>query len=311
MKARHAAALRWSLALLVLAPVGGWYRAAEARPPYLAALEADPMIRPEISGCGTCHVAATGGGARNDFGTAFDTAGREVTPLLRAAHPDVFKFTSAALPDGTTFHFSDPQSRYAVLEREERRVLVDVSALMAPKTAAVPPAETRMSFFVTSEGVPEGGRLGGLAGADRLCQRLAEDAGAGDRTWRAYLSTSFNERPAMNAGDRIGAGPWYDARGRLVARGPVDLHVTAEVDLERLLTERGDPIGAGADAPPIFTGTLPDGTAAVGKNCANWTAADGRAAAAGGDGRWNAGTELSCAAEASVPAPRIYCFAFR
>ena len=87
-----------------------------------------------------------------------------------------------------------------------------------------------MSFFVTSEGVAQGGHLGGLAGADRQCQTLAKAVGAADRTWRAYLSTSFKGAPAANAGDRIGAGPWYNAKGVLVARGPIDLHKKGALD---------------------------------------------------------------------------------
>ncbi|MGE0040325.1 MAG: hypothetical protein AB7H88_20020 [Vicinamibacterales bacterium] len=308
MSARAVTAVRWIVALAVLAPAAGLFRTAEARPPYLAALEADPMRRPEVEGCGTCHVSKTGGGARNEFGTAFDQAGREITPLLRAANPEVFRFASASLPDGSTFHFSDPASRFVVFERNKARTLVDLAALTAPKASVVPPAENRMSFFVTSTPVP-GGKLGGLAGADRVCQQLADAAGAGDRTWRAYLSTSFQDAPAVNAGDRIGAGPWYDASGTLVARGPVDLHTKAALGAAVLRTETGAAVVPGETA--IFTGTMPDGTAAVGRTCDNWTVAEGEAMGASPAAAWNSGQALACAPPPGGAGPRLYCFAVR
>ena len=200
--------------MLLLAAVLGGARPAMARPEYLARFQADPMRKAGVDGCGACHVKPDGGGARNDFGAAYDAAAREITPLLRATFPSHFTFTSATLPDGSSFSFSDPQSRVAIFERDKQKTVVNLAEITAPKVAPLPPAANRMSFFVTSEGVPQGGHLGGLAGADRQCQTLAEAVGAADRTWRAYLSTSFKGVPAANAGDRIGAGPWYNAEGR-------------------------------------------------------------------------------------------------
>jgi hypothetical protein len=110
------------------------------------------------------------------------------------------------------------------------------------------PGGTPMTFFVTSESIGQGGNLGGLAGADAHCQKLAEAVGAGGRTWRAYLSTQARPgRPAVNARDRIGAGPWYNFDGVMIARDVAHLHGDT-LELARLgnnltkqsgLTEKG------------------------------------------------------------------------
>src|SRR5688572_31574968 len=87
------------------------------------------------------------------------------------------------------------------------------------------PGGTPMTFFVTSEPIGDGGNLGGLAGADAQCQKLAQAVGAGNRTWRAYLSTQARPgQPAVNARDRIGAGPWYNFDGVMIARDAAHLH---------------------------------------------------------------------------------------
>ena len=132
-----------------------------------------------------------------------------------------------------------------------------------------------MSFFVTSEPIGDGGNLGGLAGADAHCQRLATNAGAGHRTWRAYLSTQERPgAPAINARDRIGDGPWYHARG--VLRRPIktsEIHGDTLIEAQRganmfkafALTEKGDEINGVGDPIPklhdMLTGTTPDGRA--------------------------------------------------
>lgn len=279
-----------------------------ARPEFLVKFQSDPMRRAEVDGCGTCHVKPEGGGARNDFGAAFDAATRDITPLLRANFPKYFAVASAQLPDGTTFYMSDPQSRLVVVERQNQKVLVNVADISTPKTAPLPPAQNRMSFFVTSEGLGTGGHLGGLASADRHCQALAKAASAGDRTWRAYLSTSFQGKPAVNAGDRIGGGPWYDAAGVLVARGPVDLHTKERLPPGVFLTEHGAPA---TGTQQVVTGTLPGGTAAVDKTCNSWTsAAAGETLAGDPAGVWNSAHAVSCTSSGQAPA-RLYCFALR
>ncbi len=284
----------------------GAVQPATARPEYLVKFQADPLRRADVEGCGTCHVKAAGGGARNDFGAAFDAANRDITPLLRATFPSHFTVTTAALPDGTTFYMADPQSRVVVVERQNQKVAVNVAELVTPKTAPLPPAQNRMTFFVSSEGVGHGGHLGGLAGADRHCQTLAKAAGAGDRTWRAYLSTGFQGKPAVNAGDRIGSGPWYNAAGTLVARGAVDLHTT-QLPPAVFLTEKGAPAAA---VQPVLTGTLTNGAAAADKTCNAWTNnADGETVAGDPSGAWNSARPASCAA--AQPPAHLYCFAIR
>ena len=93
----------------------------------------------------------------------------------------------------------------------------------------------RLGFFVTSAGSGKGADLGGLAGADKICQTLAASAGAGNRTWRAYLSTTG--AGGVNARDRIGNGPWYNAKGELIARNVEDLHTAANITKQTALTE--------------------------------------------------------------------------
>ena len=133
-----------------------------------------------------------------------------------------------------------------------------------------------MSFFVTSVGKGDGANLGGLAGADAHCQQLAEAAGAGGRTWMAYLSTSGDG--AVNAKDRIGAGPWVNAKGVQIAASVADLHSDAnKINKETALDERGEMVKGRGDTPnqhDMLTGTQQDGTAfAAGEDrtCGNWT----------------------------------------
>jgi hypothetical protein len=133
-----------------------------------------------------------------------------------------------------------------------------------------------MSFFLTSAGSGEGGDLGGLAGADAICQNLAESVGRGDATWRAYLSTQG--RNAVNARDRIGPGPWFNARGARIAADSAELHSTANrLSGLSALDERGRQIPGSGFVPnrhDILTGTQPDGTAyPAGEDmtCDNWT----------------------------------------
>ena len=135
-----------------------------------------------------------------------------------------------------------------------------------------------ISFFITSSGSGKGADFGGLAGADRHCQTLAAAAGAGGHTWHAYLSTSATAgTPAINARDRIGKGPWKNAKGVVVANNLAELHGTNHLDKETALTEKGDIVNASGDTPnkhDILTGSQPDGTAypaGEDKTCGNWT----------------------------------------
>jgi len=140
-----------------------------------------------------------------------------------------------------------------------------------------------MSFFVTSAGPGNGGDLGGLDGADRHCQKLAESAGAGSRTWRAYLSTqgsALNDPKVVHARDRIGTGPWYNAKGVLVARNVEELHsANNNVNKQTALDEKGRMVNGRTEKPnkhDILTGSRPDGTAFAGAffpdmTCGNWT----------------------------------------
>jgi hypothetical protein len=136
--------------------------------------------------------------------------------------------------------------------------------------------DSSMSFFLTSNGPGDGANLGGLAGADAHCQMLAESAGAGGKTWRAYLSTSGEE--AVNARDRIGSGPWSDANGVQVASDVADLHSDMnKLSKENSISEGGDVINGRGDSPnrhDILTGSNLDGTAFADDQdhtCRNWT----------------------------------------
>jgi hypothetical protein len=139
--------------------------------------------------------------------------------------------------------------------------------------------QSSMTFFVTSAGPGKGADLGGLAGADQHCQQLAQAAGAGSRTWRAYLSASAaGGAAAVNARDRIGRGPWQNAKGVAIAKDVDDLHSAGNnLTKQTALTEKGDPVNGRGDQPnmhDILTGSQPDGRAfAAGddRTCGNWT----------------------------------------
>ena len=139
-------------------------------------------------------------------------------------------------------------------------------------------AKTGMGFFVTSAGPGKGADLGGLAGADKHCQALATAVGAGKRTWRAYLSQQPTANvPAVNARDRIGKGPWMNAKGVLVATDVAQLHGANDLNKQTALTERGEAINGRGDTPnthDVLTGSQPDGMVIAGNvntTCGNWT----------------------------------------
>jgi hypothetical protein len=136
-------------------------------------------------------------------------------------------------------------------------------------------SQQQMSFFITSAGPGKGADLGGLEGADRHCQQLAQAAGAGGKTWRAYLSTQGAN--AVNAKDRIGRGPWMNAKGVVVAKDLAELHGTNNLNKQTGLSEKGEIINGRGDTPnrhDILTGSQSDGTAFAGaddRTCGNWT----------------------------------------
>src|SRR5918993_772414 len=144
-----------------------------------------------------------------------------------------------------------------------------------------------MTFFVTGAGSGKGADLGGLSGVDALCQRLAQAAGTSGKTWRAYLSTqAAGGAPAVNARDRIGRGPWQNARGEVIARDVADLHgENNRIHRQTALNEKGQPVNGRGDSPnmhDILTGSQPDGTAFAGaedRTCGGWTRSGGEGAA--------------------------------
>jgi hypothetical protein len=145
--------------------------------------------------------------------------------------------------------------------------------------------QSEISFFITSAGPGKGGDLGGLNGADQLCQLLGAAAGAGTKTWRAYLSTQGPG--AVNARDRIGRGPWLNAKGIIVAKDLAELHGPNNINKQTALTEKGNPVNGRSDTPnmhDILTGSQPDGTAFPpdeDRTCGNWTKSGAGAAMVG------------------------------
>lgn len=167
--------------------------------------------------------------------------------------------------------------------------LVAVPALLwlGPRSAAWAEPNA-MTFFVTGVGIGNGGNLGGLEGADRHCQALAQTVGAGGRTWRAYLSTQAEgDAPAVNARDRIGKGPWVNAKGATIARDVEELHGDNRLTKETALTEKGEVVSGRGDTPnrhDVLTGSTPDGRAyppGEDRTCGNWTQAGKGAAMVG------------------------------
>lgn len=203
---------------------------------------------------------------------------------------------------------------------------------------ATSPSSGPMSFFVTSAGSGKGADLGGLAGADAQCQKLAAAAGAGGKTWRAYLSvpgafpspTNTQGVASVNARDRIGQGPWHNAKGQLIASDLAHLHNGNLISKETALDEKGNVIKGRGDTPnehDILTGSRTDGTAfspATDTTCKAWTSSTDGSAIVGHHDRmglvpenwaksWNFSHQSAgCSQEALVRtggAGRFYCFA--
>jgi hypothetical protein len=214
--------------------------------------------------------------------------------------------------------------------------LAAAAAAFLTSCATTPPTGP-MGFFVTSAGSGKGADLGGLAGADAHCQKLAAAAGAGGRTWRAYLSVSPTfpsgtnpAVPAVNARDRIGKGPWYNAKGVLIAHNVDHLHNGNRINKATALDERGRLVNGRGDTPnehDILTGSRADGTAFAPQTdttCKAWTSSTDGSAVVGHHDRvgplpevwarsWNFSHQsVGCSQEALIRtggSGRFYCFA--
>jgi len=210
------------------------------------------------------------------------------------------------------------------------------AAPTAPTAPTAPASIPDFTFFVTSTGLGKGADLGGLAGADAHCQQLAAAVGNGGKTWRAYLSTQAADgKPAINARDRIGSGPWRNVRGAVIARDLAHLHGDT-VELARLgnnisrataLTEKNEPVKGVGDKPnehDILTGSQPDGRAfedAADHTCKNYSssAAEGSVQlghhdrTGGGNTSWNSTHGSRGCGQANLVATGgaglLYCFA--
>jgi len=172
------------------------------------------------------------------------------------------------------------------MTKATRLALIACAAAAAIGLGAAAQAQNAMTFFITSAGPGKGADLGGLEGADRHCQALAQAAGAGGKTWRAYLSTQGAN--AVNAKDRIGRGPWQNAKGAVVAKDVADLHgASNNLNKDTALSEKGEVINGRGDTPnrhDILTGSQSDGTAFTGaddRTCGNWTKSAAGAAMVG------------------------------
>ena len=192
-----------------------------------------------------------------------------------------------------------------------------------------------MSFFITSVGMGKGGDLGGLAGADAYCQQLAKAAGAGNKTWHAYLSTQARPgQPPVNARDRIGTGPWYNSKGQPISDTQSELHGDTLIEAQRgsnlfkqsALTEKGAVVNGFGDMPnmhDMLTGSQPDGRAYTDNadhTCNNWTNSGAGQAqlghsdrTGGGNRSWNSSHPSRGCSQADLVATggagMFYCFA--
>jgi hypothetical protein len=224
---------------------------------------------------------------------------------------------------------------YSVFAAARLSAVVAVALMLAPAVAAAqqPAAKGPMGFFVTSRGMGDGANLGGLAGADKHCQALAQAAGAGNRTWRAYLSqTAFQTTPPVNARDRIGNGPWFNALGEMIAANVAELHGDFQHDRNAIrkpsaVDEKGALVNGVGDTPnqhDMLTGSDSHGRAVIGRpgvtTCENWTSnAAGNALMGhhdrlgGANTSWNAAHMSNGCSQANLVstggAGLFYCFA--
>jgi hypothetical protein len=221
--------------------------------------------------------------------------------------------------------------------RKSRSLTLTATAIVLLTACATPPPTGPMGFFVSSTGSGKGADLGGLTGADALCQKLAASAGAGGKSWRAYLSVpptlpsaATPVVPAINARDRIGTGPWFNAKGELIARNVAHLHNGNNISKTTALDETGQLVKGRGDTPTehdILTGSRADGTAFAPQTdttCGGWTKSGEGSAVVGHHDRigplpeiwatsWNFSHQSAgCSQEALVRtggSGRLYCFA--
>ena len=209
-----------------------------------------------------------------------------------------------------------------------KRVTIPFILTVIFSTTAVYAQDNAMSFFVTSAGSGKGGDLGGLEGADAHCAMLAKAAGSKKKQWRAYLSTEADGERGISARDRIGQGPWYNAKGVLIAKNITELHLYNKTILkETALNEKGEIVNGRGDKPNLhdmLTGSMDDGTAyfpdAEDHTCNNWTSSDAGSAQVGHHDRHGGGNlswtsahpSRGCSMEALAKtggAGMFYCFA--
>ncbi|HEX9791946.1 MAG TPA: hypothetical protein VGA60_14900 [Kiloniellales bacterium] len=205
-------------------------------------------------------------------------------------------------------------------------VLAGILILMGAPLAVA--QDHPMGFFITSVGMGKGGDLGGLEGADAYCTKLAESAGSTGRTWRAYLSTQEVGKRGISARSRIGNGPWYNAKGELIASDHDQLHLNPNIVLRTALDESGNRVKGRESTPnehDILTGSMDDGTAyfptdTADHTCSNWTSSGEGSAQVGhhdrhggGNTSWNsAHGSRGCSQEGLIStggAGLFYCFA--
>jgi hypothetical protein len=202
-----------------------------------------------------------------------------------------------------------------------------ISLVMSAPVALA--ADHSMGFFITSVGMGKGANLGGLAGADAYCAKLATAAGSKGRTWRAYLSSQVKGKRGISARNRIGDGPWYNAKGELIASDLDQLHLNPNIVRRTALNEKGGLVNGRGNKPnrhDILTGSKADGTAFFpwekgDHTCSNWTSSadDGKASLGhhdrhgGGNTSWNAAHHSRGCSQAKLAgsggAGLIYCFA--
>ncbi len=204
--------------------------------------------------------------------------------------------------------------------------LISIIGLFATNPASA--ADENMSFFITSEGSGKGGDLGGLEGADTHCSKLATAAGSKKTNWKAYLSTEADGKRGISARDRIGKGPWHNAKGVLIAQNISDLHLyNKTINKDTALNEKAELVNGRGDKPnkhDILTGSMNDGTAYFPDDkdhtCSNWTSSDKGSAQVGHHDRHGGGNlswtsahgSRGCSKEALTKtggSGLFYCFA--